>query len=89
LQNHTATSIKSLEGFNRAWYEEAQTLTQASLDLATPTFRTRGRNSGFRGTPTWKATRSTSSFARITDDPDFVCIKVNYYDNPWFPEDSA
>jgi phage terminase large subunit len=31
MQDHTAESIKSLEGFKRAWIEEAQTLSQRSL----------------------------------------------------------
>jgi phage terminase large subunit len=51
LQNHTAASIKSLEGFNRAWYEEAQTLTQRSLDLALPTFRAPGSQQRFSWNP--------------------------------------
>lgn len=42
MQNHTADSIKSLEGYKRAWVEEAQTLSQYSLDLLRPTIRTPG-----------------------------------------------
>jgi phage terminase large subunit len=39
MQNHTAESIKSLEGYRIAWVEEAQSLSQRSLDLLTPTLR--------------------------------------------------
>ena len=39
MQNHTADSIKSLEGFDVAWVEEAQSLSQRSLDLLRPTIR--------------------------------------------------
>ena len=39
MQNHTADSIKSLEGYDRAWVEEAQSLSQQSLDLLRPTIR--------------------------------------------------
>ena len=39
MQNHTADSIKSLEGYDRAWVEEAQSLSQTSLDLLRPTIR--------------------------------------------------
>jgi phage terminase large subunit len=42
LQDHTAESIKSLEGFKRAWIEEAQTLSATSLTLLRPTIRTEG-----------------------------------------------
>src|SRR6185295_9751635 len=39
MQNHTADSIKSLEGYDIAWVEEAQTLSQHSMDLLRPTIR--------------------------------------------------
>src|SRR5690606_35064942 len=39
MQDHTAETIKSLEGFNRAWIEEAQTLSERSLALLRPTIR--------------------------------------------------
>jgi phage terminase large subunit len=42
MQNHTADSIKSLEGFDIAWCEEAQSLSQRSLDLLRPTIRKPG-----------------------------------------------
>ena len=39
MQNHTTDSIKSLEGYDIAWVEEAQSLShhQRSLDLLRPT----------------------------------------------------
>ncbi|WP_342240858.1 phage terminase large subunit, partial [Inquilinus sp. OTU3971] len=37
MQNHTAESIKSLEGYDIAWVEEAQALSIRSLDLLRPT----------------------------------------------------
>ena len=39
MSDHTAECIKSLEGCRRAWIEEAQTLTERSLKLLTPTIR--------------------------------------------------
>ena len=39
LQDHTAESIKSLEGFDVAWVEEAQTLSKRSLEFLRPTIR--------------------------------------------------
>lgn len=86
LQNHTAASIKSLEGFNRFWGEEAQTLSQRSLDLAIPTFR-----SGSQLTFTWNPEKPTDPIWKLfyenVGDPDFVCVEANYYDNPWFPDE--
>lgn len=37
MQNHTADSIKSLEGFDVAWWEEAQTASERSLNMLIPT----------------------------------------------------
>lgn len=37
MQNHTADSIKSLEGFDIAWWEEAQTASGRSIELLIPT----------------------------------------------------
>ena len=39
LQDHTADSIKSLEGFRIAWIDEAQSLSARSLALLRPTIR--------------------------------------------------
>jgi Phage terminase large subunit len=42
MQDSTAESIKSLEGFDVAWVEEAQTLSARSLSLLRPTIRKDG-----------------------------------------------
>jgi phage terminase large subunit len=42
MQEHTADSIKSLEGFRIAWVDEAQNLSARSLALLRPTIRTAG-----------------------------------------------
>lgn len=39
MQNHTSDSIKSLEGYDRAWIEEAQSISERSLKLLRPTIR--------------------------------------------------
>jgi phage terminase large subunit len=87
LQNHTVTSIKSLEGFNRAWVEEAQTISQKSLNIATPTFRAPGSEMWFSWNPGSANDPIEAFFNENADDPDFVCVKANYTDNPWFPEE--
>jgi phage terminase large subunit len=88
LQNHTVTSIKSLEGFNRALYEEAQSLSQKSLDLATPTFREdkNGTVQMFAWNPDQPKDPVDKFFRENKGDPDFVCVDVNYFHNPRFPK---
>lgn len=86
LQNHTAASIKSLEGFNRAFVEEAQTISQKSLDLLYPTFRDDGTELYFAWNPTHANDPVERFFRENEGDDDFICVTANYRDNPWFPD---
>lgn len=86
MQNHTAESIKSLEGYDIAWVEEAQTLSQHSLDLLRPTIRKPGSELWFTWNPR-NATDPVDALLRgIEPPPNSVIIPVNYEDNPWFPD---
>ena len=87
MQNHTAESIKSLEGYRIAWVEEAQSISIRSLDLLTPTFRVPGAELWFSWNPNKATDPVDKLFSDNADDPDFLCVEVNYPDNPWFPED--
>jgi hypothetical protein len=84
LQDHTAESIKSLEGINRVWVDEAQAVSARSLELLRPTIRKPGSELWFSWNP-----RSTSDAVdemfRTCPPPSAVCVKANYSDNPWFP----
>lgn len=90
MQNHTAASIKSLEGYRIAWVEEAQSLSHRSLNLLTPTLRVAGAEIWFSWNPD-KDTDPVDVFMRgegSDEDPDIIAIEVNYHDNPWFSETS-
>lgn len=86
LQNHTADSIKSLEGFKRAWVEEAQTLSQRSLDILRPTMR----DPEAQIWASWNPDKSTDPIDVLLrgefTPPDSVVVKALYTDNPWLPE---
>lgn len=86
LQNHTVASIKSLEGFNRFFGEEAQTFSQRSLDLLIPTFRA-GSKLDFAWNPESKKDPIERFFNENLEDPDFCLVHVNYDANPWFPDE--
>ena len=85
MQNHTADSIKSLEGFDRAWVEEAQSLSQTSLDLLRPTIRKPDSELWF----SWNPKNETDPIDQLLrgemPPKDATVLKVNYSDNPWFP----
>ncbi len=51
MRDQNAESIKSLEGYNIAWVEEAQTLSARSLALLRPTIRADEARFGSPGTP--------------------------------------
>ena len=85
LQNHTAASIKSLENVTIAWVEEAQTITQRSLDLLTPTIRAEGSELWFSWNPTSRLDPIDKMLRRYTPE-DAIIVEANHRDNPWFPE---
>lgn len=85
MQNHTADSIKSLEGYKRAWVEEAQTLTQYSLDLLRPTIRMPESEIIFTWNPRYK-TDPVDVLIRKNPPPNTISKLVNWRDNPWFPD---
>ena len=86
MQNHTAASIKSLEGFDVAWVEEAQTISQKSLELLTPTIRKQGSELWFSWNPE-SADDPVDVLLRQNAPDDAVVLKVNWDDNPWFPDE--
>lgn len=85
MQSYNASNIKSLEGYDIAWVEEAQTLSQHSLDLLRPTLRRDGSELWFSWNPRFK-TDPVDKFFRKSPPPDAVSVMVNWYDNPWFPD---
>lgn len=87
MQNHTSDSIKSLEGRTIAWADEAHKLTKRSIELLTPTIRAPGSQLIFTWNPENEDDPVDQFFAENADDPAFLLIEANYYDNPWFPEE--
>lgn len=86
MQDHTAESIKSLEGFKIAWVEEAQTLSARSLSLLRPTIRAPGSEIWFSWNPRRKVD-AVDEFLRGKRPEGAVVVQANWRDNPWFPEE--
>jgi phage terminase large subunit len=85
MQSYNADNIKSLEGYDLAWIEEAQTLSQHSLDLLRPTLRKENSELWFSWNPRYK-TDAVDKFFRKQPPADAISVMVNWRDNPWFPE---
>ena len=84
LASHTVDSVKSFEGYDRCWIEEAQTVSKRSIDILAPTIRKEGSeiwvsmNPELDTDPAWK--RFVESPA-----PGSHVEQINWSDNPWFP----
>lgn len=87
MQDHTADSIKSLEGFNRAWIEEAQSISARSMELLLPTIRAPGSELWFSWNPDQPDDPVELHFKDVDDDTDFILVHVNYQDNPFCPDE--
>jgi len=85
MQSYNADNIKSLEAYDIAWVEEAQTLSQHSLDMLRPTIRKEGSELWFSWNPRHK-TDPVDVFFRKYPPPDAISVQVNWRDNPWFPD---
>mgnify|MGYP001020552440 CR=1 FL=1 len=86
MQDHTAASIKSLEGYDIAWCEEAQAISEKSLRLLRPTIRKEGSELWF----SWNPENDTDPIDDLLRGPnplqDAIVVQANWMDNPFFPE---
>ena len=86
MQAYNAENIKSLEDYDIAWVEEAQTLSERSLRLLRPTIRKDGSEIWC----SWNARHDTDAVDKFfrggAQRSNVACINVNWYDNPWFPK---
>jgi phage terminase large subunit len=86
MANHTAESIKSLEGYDIAWVEEAQSLSQRSLDLLRPTIRKPRSELWFSWNPNFPTDPVDSLLRGEAPPPDAMVVQANFRDNPWLPD---
>lgn len=85
MQDQTAESIKSLEGFDRCWVEEAQTLSERSLAMLRPTIRKPGSEIWFSWNPRRKSDAVDKFLRGGAKVPGAQLVQANWRDNPWFP----
>tara|TARA_R110000782_G_scaffold41600_1_gene95257 strand:+ start:2314 stop:3606 length:1293 start_codon:yes stop_codon:yes gene_type:complete len=86
MQDHTADSIKSLEGFDRAWIEEAQSISHRSLELLTPTMRKEGSEIWASWNPN-RPTDAIDQMLRGDNKPTgSAIVNANWKHNPWISQ---
>lgn len=87
MQDHTAESIKSLEGMRRTWVEEANSLSANSLKLLRPTIF---REDDSEMWASWNPDQPDDPIELLLcgkeQPPGTALVHVNYDDNPFFPK---
>ncbi len=91
LQDHTADSIKSFEGFHRFWGEEAHGISSRSISLVRPTIRWEDKQRGLQSEMWWswnplrKSDAVDVMFRSEAKPTGSIVVRANWSDNPWFP----
>jgi phage terminase large subunit len=85
LRHQDINKVKSLEGVDICWIEEGQTLSKKSWDVLVPTIRKEGSEIWTTFNPELD---TDETYVRLVVKPphDSVTVKVNYSDNPFFPQ---
>ncbi|MCH5277749.1 MAG: PBSX family phage terminase large subunit [Desulfovibrionaceae bacterium] len=82
---HNAQEIKSLEGVDVCWVEEAQSVSRESWDLLIPTIRKQGSEIWISFNPGLPDDETYQRF--VLNPPEgAVVVKVGWEDNPWLPD---
>lgn len=87
LQAMSVDQIKSFEGIDIVWVEEAQTVSERSLEVLIPTIRKAGSELWFSWNPRNAKDPVDQLFRGEIIPDDAVIRRVNYDDNPFFPEE--
>lgn len=85
LQSHTVDSIKSFEGVTHVWVEEAHGVSKKSWDVLIPTIRREGSEIWLTLNPDMETDETYQRFI-ARPSPDTWVRRVNWRDNPWFPQ---
>jgi len=84
LKNNVA-NIKSFEGVDICWVEEAQTVSKTSWNVLIPTIRRESSEIWITFNPELETDETYQRFVVSPPANSFV-QKINWSDNPWFPE---
>jgi len=89
-------AIKSMHGFKIFWLEEGQFISEASLKILTPTLRIPGSELWISANPNSSADPFSQRFIvpfqkeldkyGFYEDDMHLIVKINWRDNPWFPD---
>ena len=78
------TKIKSMEGIDLVWAEEAESITHTSWETLIPTIRKEKSEIWVSFNPRDEFDDTYQRFV-VNPPPNAIGIEINYTDNPWFP----
>ena len=81
---HNTTKIKSMEGIDICWVEEAERVSEESWKILVPTIRKPGSEIWVTFNPEQETDPTYTRFVK-NPPPDAIVRKVNHDQNPWFP----
>ena len=87
LGKMTTDQIKSMEGIDIAWVEEAQTISDKSLEILIPTIRKQKSELWFSWNPRHQSDPIDKRFRGEVTPVNSIIKKVNFPDNPFFPKE--
>lgn len=86
FNERAADTVKSLEGANYCWVEEAQTISENSLEVLIPTIREQESEIWFSLNPRFKEDAVWQMFFANEAPPGSCVKKISWRDNPFFPD---
>lgn len=84
---HDPMQIKSLEGVDICWVEEAQKITNESWGILIPTIRKKNSEIWISFNPNLESDPTYQKFVLHNDREDCLLVKANFYDNPFFGDE--
>jgi len=81
---HNITSLKSLEGIDICWVEEAEAVSEESWQVLEPTIRVPGSEIWVTFNPGMETDPTYQRFV-VRKRDDAIVVKVGWKDNPWLP----
>lgn len=83
---HNVTKVKSFEGVDICWVEEAEKVSQDSWDVLIPTIRKTGSEIWVSFNPHMEDDPTYKRFV-LNPPPDSIVEKTSWRDNPWLPDE--
>jgi phage terminase large subunit len=83
---HNVTKIKSMEGIDVCWVEEAETISEESWQVLIPTIRKPGSEIWVSFNPREETDPTYARFVK-QPPPDARVVEISWRDNPWLPDE--